>query len=279
MKNAGSERAIDTGDIEYLTEVFDLTCAARCDQRHGADGAYGGQLFEIVPALNAILIHAIEDDLTCPTQLHFTYPGQRSARGGSASLRITGVLMDLVPVSARQTVDPDYYALGAEAFDQKVDQIRVLERRGVDRNLVSTQIENAFGIRDGADAARNAEWNIEHRCHPVDPAPIDHPTAGARRDVVEHELVRAFVAVALRQLQNAAHHAVIAKLDALDDDAVPDIEAGDYSLGKNRCISWSVMRPSRRALPAIAAATPVSASACRSSKPLTPPEACQAICG
>jgi hypothetical protein len=45
---------------------------------------------------------------------------------------------------------------------------------------------------------------------------------------------------------------VIAELHAFDDDAVTNVQAGDYAFGKNDCISFAAIRFSRRALPEIA---------------------------
>ena len=103
----------------------------------------------------------------------------------------------------------------------------------------------------------------------VDGAPI-----GARRDVVEHELVGAFVAIARRERHDVADDAVVAKLHAFDDDAVADVEAGDYAPRKNGRISSGCepafeqrfARNGRRD-------ARVAASAARSATSRTPPDA------
>jgi len=76
----------------------------------------------------------------------------------------------------------------------------------------------------------------------------DHGAAfGAGRDVVEHELVGALVAIARGQLEDVAHDPVIAETHALDDLTVADVEAGNYAAGKNGESSSALMRPSSRA--------------------------------
>jgi hypothetical protein len=57
---------------------------------------------------------------------------------------------------------------------------------------------------------------------------------------------------------------MVAKAHALDDLPVADIQAGNYAFGKNGCKSSAGIKSSSKALPLIAAATPASASACRS---------------
>ena len=52
-------------------------------------------------------------------------------------------------------------------------------------------------------------------------------------DVVEDELVRAFVAIARRKLKDVADDAVVAEANALDDLTVAHVQTGDYAFGKN----------------------------------------------
>jgi hypothetical protein len=72
---------------------------------------------------------------------------------------------------------------------------------------------------------------------------------------------------------------VIAEADSFYDLAVADVEAGDDAFGKNGRNSAGLIASSSSALPLIAAALPISASACRSAALRTPPEACNCSCG
>src|SRR5262249_1910058 len=112
-----------------------------------------------------------------------------------------------------------------------------------------------------------------------DPAGVDAATFGARRDVVEHELVGAFVGVAPRERDDVADHAVLAKAHALDDDAVRDIETRNQTAPEHRRMSSSASVPSSSALPATRSATPVARSAAMSARSRTPPDAIHSIAG
>jgi hypothetical protein len=114
---------------------------------------------------------------------------------------------------------------------------------------------------------------------PADPRPVERAPFRARRDVVEHEFVRAVVAVTAREAEDVARDAMVAEPQALDDLAVAHVEAGNYAAGKNGAISLSGIRSSIKARPLMAQATPVAASACRSVASRTPPDACQAMAG
>ncbi|HEX5161107.1 MAG TPA: hypothetical protein VFV88_05265, partial [Steroidobacteraceae bacterium] len=64
---------------------------------------------------------------------------------------------------------------------------------------------------------------------------------------------------------------MIAEADALDDLSVANVEAGNYAFGKNGRNSDGLIISSSSALPLMAAALPVAASAARSAALRTPP--------
>ena len=132
---------------------------------------------------------------------------------------------------------------------------------------------------DRADSAGDAKRDIESARHARDPGAIHRASLGARGDIVEHEFIRALIAIAGGKFQNVADDAVVAKPHALDHLAVAHIETGNYAFGKNGCNSSAGIRFSSNALPLMAAAAPASARACKSRASRMPPEACHSICG
>src|SRR5204863_7696840 len=89
----------------------------------------------------------------------------------------------------------------------------------------------------------------------------------------------ALVAIACGERHDVADDLVIAELHALYDHAVADVEAGNYAPRKNGRISSGVSLPSSSAFPDTVAATPVAASAVRSSTSRTPPDAWNSMPG
>src|SRR4029079_11797023 len=124
-------------------------------------------------------------------------------------------------------IDADDNALCAEACRELIDERRLRQRRAVDRYLVGAGREHGFRVADRANAAGDAERDIELARNALDPRSIDAARFGARRDVVEHELVRALLRIAARELDDVADDAMIAEAHALDDGTVRDIEARD----------------------------------------------------
>src|SRR6185312_5691833 len=192
---------------------------------------------------------------------------------------VTGVLIDAITLRRGLAVDAYHDALAAETLGQPVDERRVGERRRVHRDLFGAFVEHRLRVLHRADAAGDAEWNVQAARDPAHPAAIHAALLGAGRDVIEHQFVGALVAVARRQIQNVADHAVITEAHALDDLSVAHVEAGNYAFGKNGRSSCSAMRSSSNALPLMAAGVPIAASAARSAPVAMPPEACQRICG
>src|SRR5690606_20166505 len=102
--------------------------------------------------------------------------------------------------------------------------------RRVHGDLVGAEVQDFLRVGERANAACDAEGDVEDACDAIDPAAVDRPPVRARRDVVEDELVRALVPVPLRELEDVADDPVIAELHALDDLAVANVEAWNDSL-------------------------------------------------
>lgn len=170
-------------------------------------------------------------------------------------------------------------ALRTESFCQVGNQAGVLQRGGINGNLVGTFSQDIFGIGDGANSTGDAKRDVEQRCYVTDPVPVDSAAIRACGDVVEHEFVGARAAISFCQLEDVANDAMIAKLYALDNFAVTNVKAGNYAAGRNVVNSVESILPSNNARPLMAAGKPIRSSAFRSLISRTPPEACNCICG
>ena len=154
------------------------------------------------------------------------------------------------------------------------NQPRVFQRGRVDGNLVGAPIQNVFRVLDATYAARDTEWYVEQGSNITDPVAIDRPAIRAGRNIIEHEFICTGPAITISEIEDLTDNAVIAKLDTLDDLAVANVEAGNYSAGRNDAISSALIFPSSNARPLIAAGTPAARNAFRSPIARTPPDAC-----
>ena len=108
-----------------------------------------------------------------------------------------------------------------------IDQVWILDRRGVDRDLVGAGGEELAHVAHRAHAAADRQRDEDLVGGALDD--VDHRAAavGRRRDVEEDELVGALAVVERGQLDRIAGVAQIDELDALDDAAAGHVEAGN----------------------------------------------------
>src|SRR6185437_5010858 len=279
VKDAGREGGIDLRLLKGCLEMRHASGAPGSYQRHLAQRSHTSQLLEVVTVPRAVGGHAVEHNLTRAALLDLADPAEGLTLAIAAARRIAGVLIHAIALRGGLAVDPHDDALAAEAFGQPVDELRVGECWGVHGDLLGALIEHRFRVLHRADAAGDAERDVQNARDAAHPAAIHGTLLGTGSDVVEHQLIGALVAVARRQIQNVPDHAVITEAHALDDLAVAHVQAGNYAFGKNGRSSCNGMRSSNRALPLMAAGTPMAASATRSAPLATPPEACQRMAG
>jgi hypothetical protein len=109
------------------------------------------------------------------------------------------------------------------------NQARVLECRRVDRNLVSTLVQNILGGGDIANAAGNTKRDVDDLRHLRDPEAVNGPSVRTCGNVVKHQLVSTFAAIALSQLDNIADDTMVAKAYTFNDHTIADVETGNYA--------------------------------------------------
>ncbi|MNM45330.1 hypothetical protein D3C81_562510 [compost metagenome] len=217
VEHAGGERAVHVSLFEHVGEMLRCTRAAGGDQRNRAQRPGLSQLGDVVALADAVAVHAVQHDFARATLLHFTHPVQGEARFGAGFARVAGVgAHPPLTVRLADGVDADHHALLAKGGGQFLDQRRPFQRRRVDRDLVGAGIEHRTGGFDVTDATSHAEWNVDQPGDPFNPLPVHRAALGAGRDVVEHQFIGTFVAIAQRQFGDVTHVDVIAELDALD---------------------------------------------------------------
>ena len=122
----------------------------------------------------------------------------------------------------------DNNALAAEYLSGVADELRILDRLRIDRNLVGSRAERIAEILHRTDAAsdaqrhehllRSALYHVEHNA----------PALVGSRYIVEYKLVRALTVVFDRKLHRVAYVPYALEIHALYDLAVADVKAWDY---------------------------------------------------
>ena len=135
-----------------LDEVLERADPAAGDHRHAdrlADRA--GQL-EVEAVAGAVAVHRRQQDLAGAERGDRPRPTRRR-RCRSACARRAGTPRTSPPGRALG-VDGAHHALGAELGGDLADQLRPLDRGGVDADLVGAGAQHAPGVVDGADRRR-----------------------------------------------------------------------------------------------------------------------------
>ena len=124
-------------------------------------------------------------------------------------------------------VDGDDDALAAEFLRRRAHELAVGDRSRIDRGLVGPgeqQLADVVGRPYAAADRQRHETDLGRTAHDVEQ---DAAVLVARGDVEEAEFVRARPVVGDGALDRIAGVAQVDEIDALDDAAVLDVEAGD----------------------------------------------------
>lgn len=230
VEDRGGEDGIRLAFFQDLHHVVEVSRAAGSDHRDTDRGGNGRRELAIVTCLGAVRVHRGEKDLARAPAPDFLSPLNGVEVDGSAPA--VGVDAPF-PGSFPLRIDGDDDALAAEGLCARIDERRVVHRRGVDADLVRAGLEHGVHVLHGADPAADSEWDEAFlRRAPHD---IDHGLARVGRggDVQENEFVRLLLVVGDGALDGIARVDEIYEVDSLYDTAVGDVEAGDDSFGEH----------------------------------------------
>ena len=174
-----------------------------------------------------------------PARLGFDRPLDGVAIGGD----LAAPREDVESLAVLLGVDRDDHRLAAVALGERRDERRVGERGGVDADLVGAGVDRRRRVRLGADAAADRERDEQARRHFANRRLERSSSFDGGGDVEDHQLVDALGVVAFRQLRRIAGAAQSFEVDALDDRAVANVEAGDDAFGQHR---WFRVQGSQR---------------------------------
>ena len=137
----------------------------------------------------------------------------------------------VAPASRRRRVHGQDQHLGAEPVRDLADQLGPGDRRRVDPHLVGARAQQPVDVlhRAHAPADRERDEDLLGRAAHHVVRRVAVATAG--RDVQERQLVGALGVIARGELHRVAGVAQVLEVDALDDAARVDVQAGDDTNG------------------------------------------------
>jgi len=139
MEDAGSEGSIGLTKGENIEEMLLLSCTSAGDDRDGEKAVKTSEGLVGKALLGAIMIHAGEEDLPCPTLLCLTGPLEELTLS-----TLTSTFDIAVPAIGIVTgVDGADTDLRAILRGYLLDELRTTEGSAVDTDLVGTGIQEA----------------------------------------------------------------------------------------------------------------------------------------
>ncbi len=145
-------------------------------------------------------------------------------------------------LGAAPGVDRHDDALRAVFLSARVHELRVVYRRGVERNLVGARAQQAARVLDAPHSPAHSERD-EHLFRDL-LDDVNHGVAriARRGDVEEHQLVGTLGVVADRELDGITRVADTDEVDTLDDTTGVDVEARDHADGEHAAIPSSTVK-------------------------------------
>ena len=126
-------------------------------------------------------------------------------------------------------INRDHYALAAEFIRRLFDQIGVLHRRGVYRNLISPRAKHLFKILYRFDSAANRQRNKHLLGCLSDNIDDGAPSLMGSGNIQKDDLVCALTVIHCGTLYRIAHILNSDKVNTLDHPSVPNVQARDDS--------------------------------------------------
>ncbi len=194
------------------------------DARH--PGHRGDQL-QVVAALGAVGVHAVQDELASPAPLPLHEPRQRvHPRVQAAPVQVH------VPARAGLAalhVDAQDHALAPEALRALVDEVGGADGRGVHGDLVGAGAQHGAHVVRAPNPAADGVWDKDLLGGP--PGQLGGrvaPFVGGG-DVVEDDLVGALAVVEGRELDRVPGVPEVLELRPLHHAPGVHVEAGDHA--------------------------------------------------
>ena len=158
MQHCGAGHSIGTS-FGTVHNVIPAANTAAADDRHIDRLGHSLDQFQVHAALQALVVHAHQQDLPCPKRhaafgpFHYII-----TRMGAAVVIISFPLAG--PGAVALGLDGKHHALAAKGVGNLGDQLRAFDGRRVDGNLIRPHGKNVAHILDAAQTAAHADRDI-----------------------------------------------------------------------------------------------------------------------
>ena len=246
MENTGGQYRVGFSFGECFVQMFLSPGSPAGDDGNRHRFRHRPRDFDVVPILSAVRIHGGEYNFSRAESFDFFRPFDGlQTRGNTATvdMYIPELLAILVDPFG---IDVDDDALAAEPQGGFANKIGIVDRRGVDRDLVTTGIQQPANIFEGANSTTDGERHEDHVRCPAHDIEDDIPLLVAGGDVEKNEFVGPFLLVPLSDVDGIARIPQVDEIDPFDDPSGVDVETGNDAFTQHDEKSSSWRLPARR---------------------------------
>lgn len=223
VEDGGGEDGGGFAFVEHVHHVVEVASAAGGDDGDFDRLGNAASEFAVVAGEGSVCVHTGEEDLSCSERNCFLGPFDGVERGGVSS----AVGIDAPGVSIALGVDGEHDALVAEFLGGFEDEIRIVDGGGVQGNFVRPGVEHFADVFHCAESSADGERHEALGGGAFDDVAHDLAFVGGGGDVEEDEFVGALLVVGFGGFDGVARVAELFELNAFDDAAGVDVEAGD----------------------------------------------------
>ncbi len=234
VKDAGGKDGVGFAFGEHGHHVVQIPGAAAGDDgdSHGfTDGTGEGH---VIAVFGAVGVHAGEENLTRPAAADLGGPGDDVEAGGIAA----SVGIDLPgAITIGAGIDGDHDGLVAESGGSVVDDLGVLDRGGIQTDLVGPGEEQGTHVGHGPDSPADREGHEAAGGGALHDVKDGAAAIGGGGDVEEDQFVGPLIVISDGGLHGIAGIAEFEEFGAFDDTALIHVEAGDDAAGQHGCFT------------------------------------------
>ena len=226
MKDTSRQRSIRCPASKHLRKVSRRTRTATRNHRDLHRGTHRCGQLAIKPIPHPIGVHAGEQNLPRPASLSLASPRDNIQPGRLAPT--THIHLSIFNTFGPTLgIDRNDHRLRPKTRTNLADQLRPCNRSRVDAHLIRPRVKDCCRIIRAPHTAAHGKWHKQRRrcaLHRIDerPAPLVR-----RRNVEQHDLIRARGRMSMRQLRRIARIDDIDKLNPLNNSPASYVQTSN----------------------------------------------------
>src|SRR5690606_6485866 len=233
MEDAGRQYRVGAAEQYPVSQVLQIAHAPRGNARHTDRIAAGAGHAQVIAALDAILVHAGQQDFTGAEAFHLLCPLDGIEPGGLAPAMGEDFPAGRFAGGGHPLgVDRHDDARRAEALGRLADELGSEYRCGVDRHLVGAGVKQVADVLHGAHTAAHGQRDEHLAGHALDGMQGGVTALMGGGDVEEGDLVGTLLVVAPGNLYRVPGITDVLEFHPFDDAAIFHVEAGDDAFGE-----------------------------------------------